>query len=68
MKTTTRTQPRTIRRIGTFPGDPFLTYQLCDDGNVYYCGARILSNCGPLSEFLEKAEAGAIRCKLDADK
>jgi hypothetical protein len=55
-----------VRRVGLDTGGcPGNGYALCSDGNVWYYGQRLISNCGPLAAFLEAVAAGRWRCNLD---
>jgi hypothetical protein len=65
--TTEKTQePKFVRRIGLQAASVGNAFGLCDDGNVWLYGTRLLSNCGPLAEFLTDVHAGRrFRCLLD---
>lgn len=59
--------PAIVRRIGVLPAIKDHTYQLCNDGNVWFCSPRMGSNCGPLADFMEAVKKGRVRITLDED-
>jgi hypothetical protein len=61
-------EPKIVRRIGVHPADPQLTYQLCDDGNVWLFNIRIGSNCGTLDDFLQAVKRNRYRITLDKEE
>jgi len=68
--TTTKTaqtrEPKFVRRIGIQTESVGNAFGLCDDGNVWLYGTRLIADCGPLDAFLADVKSGKrFRCILD---
>jgi hypothetical protein len=57
-------KPKPIKMIGFSTISNDHSWWLCDDGNVWYCYLQLVSNCGPLDNFLNDVKNGMYRIEL----